>query len=97
MKSAKELRLKHWKRVEELGLWRFGLLYMLCYGLTIALMLAFVAWQRVPNPDWMRFATKILPLFLLGGFLLGAVSYFVKMSLYRRHKRRLHSHATLNI
>ena len=66
---------------------------MLCIGLTVALMLAFTVWHRVPNPNWVRFATKVLPLFLLGGFLLGVVQYWVKMALYRRQKKRLHEYA----
>jgi hypothetical protein len=46
-----ELRLRHWRRVEQLGFWRYTLLCSLGYGGTIALMLAFAVWQRVPRPD----------------------------------------------
>jgi hypothetical protein len=97
MQRTEELRLRHWKRVEQLGFWRYTALCTLGYGLTVAVMLAIALWQRVPHPDWTRFTSRILPVLLLGGFLFGVAEYWVKMWLYERRKRTSQDSATPNI
>jgi H+/Cl- antiporter ClcA len=97
MRKIDELRLRHWRRVEQLGFWRYTLLCSVGYGGTIALMLAFAVWQRVPRPDWIRLSMTALPLVLIGGFVFGVVGYYMKTWLYRRSQRRTSDSATTNI
>ncbi len=97
MRKIDELRLRHWRRVEQLGFWRYTLLCSLGYGGTIALMLAFAVWQGVPRPDWIRFSLTALPLLLVGGFVVGVVAYYLKTSLYRRSQRSTSHSATPTI
>ena len=87
MRKIDELRLRHWRRVEQLGFWRYTLLCSFGYGGTIALMLAFLVWQRVPRPDWIRFSMTALPLLLGGGFVFGVAGYYMKTWLYGRSQR----------